>query len=384
VIPRIKQGDKAMNKIYKFFTLIIMTIALVIAAEETANAQIGWQKSAGQSLIDALKVKEPLTFCNEKVPLKENDVRERLEREMLVSLQNSDDVILWLKRAYRYFPHIEIVLRENRLPDDLKYIVIAESALKPLAASHKGAVGFWQFIESTGKRYNITVNSDIDERRNFFIATDAALAYLKDLYSIFNSWTLAAAAYNMGEDGLKTEILMQQTNNYYLLHLNQETQRYVFRILAAKIIMSDPEKYGFHLSKDDLYPPLQFDRVEISADNPVPIQVIAAAANTYFKIIKELNPHLKGYDLPPGRHSVLIPKGTADGFSGRYENLLNQWHIEKENATYTVQKGDSIYTIAKNLNVSVKAIMIWNDLAGVNQKLSPGDKLVIFTRNRFF
>lgn len=373
-----------MNKIYQYFTFITMTVALVIAAAETANAQIGGQKSTGQYLIDALKIKEPLNFCNERVPLKETDVRERLEREMLVSLQNSDDVILWLKRAYRYFPHIEKALRENRLPDDLKYIVIAESALKPLAASHRGAVGFWQFIESTGQRYNITINRNIDERRNLFIATDAALAYLKDLYSIFNSWTLAAAAYNMGEDGLKTEILMQQTNNYYLLHLNQETQRYIFRILAAKIIMSHPEEFGFHLKKGDLYAPLQFDRVEISADNPVPIRVIAAAANTFFKMIKDLNPHLKGYDLPAGRHSVLVPKGAADGFSKRYENLLNQWRNEKENAVYTVQKGDTLYTIAKNLNVSVKAIMIWNDLSSVNQKLFPGDKLVIFTRNRFF
>lgn len=360
---------------------VMLAVAVMMTVTISAEAQIGWQKSVGQSLVDALNIREPLTFCNEKVPLHEPDVKERLERELLVSLQNSDDVILWLKRANRYFPYIEKVLRDNRLPDDLKYIVIAESALKPLAASHKGAVGFWQFIESTGNKYRMTINDDIDERRNFFVSTDAAIAYLKDLRLIFDSWTLAAAAYNMGEDGLKTEMLMQRVNTYYQLHLNQETQRYIFRILAAKIILSDPQKYGFYLSREDLYHQLQFDQVEISSDYPVPIHVIAQAANTYFKMIKDLNPHLKKYHLPAGRHVILIPRGAADRFSERYETRLKQWLEEKEKSVYTIKRGDNIYTIAKSLNVSVKAIMIWNDISSVNQKLSPGEKLFIFNQN---
>ena len=369
-----------MNHLCKLWG-VILAVIVIMTGTISAEAQIGWQKSVGQSLVDALKIREPLTFCNEKVPLQESDVKERLERELLVSLQNSDDVILWLKRSNRYFPYIEKILRDNRLPDDLKYIVIAESALKPLAASHKGAVGFWQFIESTGKRYNMTISGDIDERRNFFASTDAAVAYLKDLRSIFDSWTLAAAAYNMGEDGLKTEILMQKVNNYYRLHLNQETQRYIFRILAAKIILSDPQKYGFYLNREDLYHQPQFDQVEISSDHPVPIHVIAGAADTYFKMIKDLNPHLKNYQLPAGRHVILIPKGSANRFSERYETLLKQWQDEKENSIYTIQRGDNLYTIAKKLNVSVKAIMIWNDISSVNQKLSPGEKLFIFNQN---
>ena len=373
-------GETAMNRKGRLWG-IMLAVAVMMTVTISAEAQIGWQKSVGQSLVDALKIREPLTFCNEKVPLYEPDVKERLERELLVSLQNSDDVILWLKRANRYFPYIEKVLRDNRLPDDLKYIVIAESALKPLAASHKGAVGFWQFIESTGNKYRMTINDDIDERRNFFVSTDAAIAYLKDLRLIFDSWTLAAAAYNMGEDGLKTEMLMQRVNTYYQLHLNQETQRYIFRILAAKIILSDPQKYGFYLSREDLYHQLQFDQVEISSDYPVPIHVIAQAANTYFKMIKDLNPHLKKYHLPAGRHVILIPRGAADRFSERYETRLKQWLEEKEKSVYTIKRGDNIYTIAKSLNVSVKAIMIWNDISSVNQKLSPGEKLFIFNQN---
>jgi LysM repeat protein len=361
------------------FTAIFVTIILSVI---TGEAQIGWQQSFGQSsgqaLIKALKINEPLSFCNEPVPLNDGDVRERLERELLVSLSNSDDVILWIKRSHRYFPYIEKVLKNHSLPDDLKYIVITESHLKPLATSSKGAVGFWQFIESTGSRYGMKINKDIDERRNFFISTDAAVAYLKDLYAIFGSWSLAAAAYNMGEDGLKTEMLMQKVNNYYKLYLNQETQRYVFKILTAKMILSNPAKYGYFLTEDDLYKPISFDQVEINVDKSVPIYIVAQAANTYFKVIKDLNPHLNNYYLPAGRHNILIPRGAAPGFHERYDNLLKQWLEEKEKVIYTVERGDTLAVIAKRFNVSIKAIMKWNNLSSVRD-LSPGDKLFIFT-----
>ena len=266
------------------------------------------------------------------------------------------------------------------MPDDLKYIAIAESALKPLATSNKGAVGYWQFIEGTGTRYGMEINSDIDERRNFFISTEAAIAYLKDLYALFGSWTLAAAAYNMGEEGLKAEILVQKVNNYYQLYLPQETQRYIFRILSAKIIMSNPEKYGYFLSKEDLYQPLQFDQVEISSNQPVPIYLVAQAAKTYFKIIKDINPHFRNYYIPAGKHQILIPKGSAAGFAERYDNLLQQWSAEKKESIYTIKKGDNLSNIAARFNVPVKAIMIWNGITN-SKKLAPGDKLIIFSKN---
>jgi len=369
-----------LNYLYQLPRVIL--IIIIIASAINGEAQTGWHQSVGQSLINALKISEPLTFCNEPVPLSDPDVKERLERELLVSLDNSDDVILWLKRANRYFPHIEQVLKNNSLPDNLKYIVIAESSLKPLATSNKGAVGFWQFIESTGNRYGMKINNDIDERRNFFTSTEAAIVYFKDLYARFGSWTLAAAAYNMGEEGLKTEMLVQKVNNYYQLYLNQETQRYVFRILAAKIILSNPEKYGYYLTEEDLYKPVQFDRVEITVNQPVPIYIIAQAANTYFKVIKDLNPHIKNYYLPAGKHNLSLPKGTAFGFSERYENLLKQWLDEKVKAVYTVKKGDNLSTVAKRFNVSVKAIMIWNGISNAKD-VSSGDKLFIFSNTTF-
>ena len=370
-----------MNYLYQLPKVILIVI-IIIASATSVEAQLGWHQSVGQSLINALKISEPLTFCNEPVPLSDPDVKERLERELLVSLDNSDDVILWLKRANRYFPHIEKVLKNNSLPDDLKYIVIAESSLKPLATSNKGAVGFWQFIENTGVKYGMKINNDIDERRNFFTSTEVAVAYFKDLYALFGSWTLAAAAYNMGEEGLKTEMLVQKVNNYYQLYLNQETQRYVFRILATKIILSNPEKYGYYLTEEDLYKPGQFDRLEITANQPVPLYIIAQAAMTYFKVIKDLNPHIKNYYLPAGKHNLLLPKGTASGFSERYENLLKQWLDEKVKAVYMVKKGDNLSTIAKHFNVSVKAIMIWNGISNAKD-VSSGDKLFIFSNTTF-
>jgi membrane-bound lytic murein transglycosylase D len=371
-----------LNNFYKFLKIILI-VAIITAGAMNTEAQIGWRQSAGQSLLHSLKIGEPLTFCGEPVPLKETDVKERLEREMLVALDNSDDVILWLKRSGRYFPYIEKVLRNNSLPDDLKYVVIAESSLKPLATSGKGAVGFWQFIENTGVKYGMKINNDIDERRSIYASTDAAVSYLKNLYSIFGSWALAAAAYNMGEEGLKTEILMQKVDNYYHLYLNEETQRYVFRILTAKLILSNPEKYGFHLTEEDLYKPLQSDRVEISVNQPVPLYLIAQAANTYFKVIKDLNPHIRNYSLSTGKHILLIPKGSAAGFSERYENLLGQWFDEKAKSIYTVERGDTLSSIANRFNVSTKAIMKWNGISN-SRNVSPGDKLFIFPNANTF
>lgn len=346
------------------------------AQESPAKAE----SSVGQTLINALKVDKPLAFCGEMVPFNEEEIRERLDRELLYALDNSDAVILWLKRANRYFPHIEKVLKKHSLPDDLKYIAIAESALKPLATSNKGAVGYWQFIEGTGTRYGMAIDPDIDERRNFFRSTEAAIAYLKDLYAIFGSWTLAAAAYNMGEEGLKAEILVQKVNNYYQLYLPQETQRYVFRILSAKIIMSNPRKYGYFLSPADLYQPLQFDQIEISSNTPVPIYIVAAAAKTYFKMIKDINPHFKTYYIPAGKHQILIPKGAVSGFAERYETLMQQWSAEKRESVYILKKGDNLSSISARFNVPVKAIMIWNGITN-SKKLAPGDKLIIYSKN---
>ena len=329
-------------------------------------------------VVERIKIKEPLTFCGEPVPIHDPDVRERMEREMLISLDNTDSILLWLKRANRYFPHIEQVLKNYGLPDDLKYIAIAESSLRPQAASGKGAVGYWQFIEATGIKYGLTVTSDIDERRNIFTSTEAAVRYLQDLYAMFGSWSLAAAAYNMGEDGLAGEILVQKVNDYYRLHLYEETQRYVFRILAAKIIMSNPDRFGYVLSQEDLYDQRMFETVEISNDQALPLHLVAQAANTYFKAIKDLNPQLRGYTLPPGTHRIYLPRGSAAEFSKRFQTMTTQWAQEKERFVYTVKKGDTLTAIADRFSVPLRAIYLWNDISN-GGRISPGNKLYIFS-----
>jgi hypothetical protein len=152
-------GAAALNHRYQLLRVILILAIIFIGAIE-GETQIGSHQSAGQFLIEAIKISEPLNFCDEPVPLNEADIKERLERELLLALDNSDDVILWLKLANRYFPYIEKVLKNKSLPDDLKYIVVAESSLRPHAASNKGAVGFWQFIETTGHKYGMKINND--------------------------------------------------------------------------------------------------------------------------------------------------------------------------------------------------------------------------------
>lgn len=332
---------------------------------------------AADDLPALIRVSAPLDFCGEPLPMQATEVRERLEREMLISLGNRPQVILWIKRASRYLPYIEKALRENGMPDDLKYIAIAESALRIHAGSVKGATGVWQFMEGTGVRYQLKVNDNRDERLSFFAATDAALNYLNDLHALFGSWTLAAAAYNMGESGLKAEMLVQKIDDYYRLYLPLETQRYIFRILSVKLILSNPARYGFHLTAEDLYAPEPFDPIEINLTQDIPIQLIAEAAKTDFKVIKDLNPEIRGYYLPAGTHRLLLPAGNADGFRDRFSTLFNQWLADRQTHVYTVKDGDNLSSIAERFDVPLQALLIWNRIPA-KKPINPGERLIIF------
>ncbi|MGD1152348.1 MAG: transglycosylase SLT domain-containing protein [Syntrophales bacterium] len=334
---------------------------------------------SSSSMISSINKMGPLDFCGEPVPLDNPEVRERLEKEFLVALWNRPQVILWMKRSGRYMPYIEEMLKQNNMPMDLKYIAIIESSLTSHLISSKGARGSWQFMEGTGKKYGLKIDSDVDERRNFFSSTRAAINYLKKLYEKFGSWTLAAAAYNMGEEGLKTEMLLQNTNNYYYLYLPMETQQYIFRAISAKEILSNPERYGFKLSKEDIYPPLQFDRVELVCDQETPIYLVAQAAGTYFKVIKDLNPEIKGHYLAKGKYDIMVPRGAAPGFQARYEGLVKKWLAERKEHVYVVKKGENLSSIASDFDVPLPALLIWNNL-GSKKQVKPGDRLLIFPK----
>lgn len=330
------------------------------------------------ALINSVRINGPLDFCGEPVELENTEVRERLEKEMLLILWGRPQIVLWLKRANRYFPIIEKMLQEHQMPPDLKYIAVIESALRPHAGSRKGAIGFWQFMKATGRRYGLVINSDKDERRNIFRSTTAAISYFKELYEIFGSWTLSAAAYNMGEQGLQSEILAQQTNNYYHLYLPLETQRYIMRAIVAKMILSAPRDYGFLFSEADLYLPLAYDRVQLECFQVTPLALIAEAASTYFKMIKDLNPEIRGHYLAAGSHWILIPEGSAANFHARFKVLLDQWRAENQERVYVVKTGDNLSSIAEQFNVPLPALIIWNRLAD-KKHIHPGDRLVIYS-----
>lgn len=332
-----------------------------------------------KSINDIIEADQLLKICGESVPIDEPQVKERFEKEMLLSLWDQPQVILWLKRSSRYFPYIEQQLKENKMPDDLKYLAVAESALRPHAGSPKGAIGFWQLMPQTARRYDLVVDPFIDERRNLYLSTPAALRYLQELYNKFGSWTLAMAAYNMGEEGLEAEVLEQDTKDYYQLYLPLETQRFIFRILAVKLIMADPKSYGFIVPFDERYQPLSFDSVSFDCLQEVPIQLIADASGSFFKSIKDLNPHLRGHYIQAGHYQLNVPAGKAKAFNNKLNRLVAKYRQDLDQRVYVVQKGDSLSKIADQFEVPLQSILIWNRL-NLRHPIHPGDRLIIYPK----
>ena len=218
---------------------------------------------------------------------------ERLDRELLVNNFWHSNSILVLKRAAKYFPIIEPILQENGIPDDFKYLAVIESGLTHVV-SPAGAEGFWQFMPQTARDYGLEVNGDIDERLHLIKATESAAAYLIDAYAEFGNWTLAAAAYNAGVQRIKSSLEKQQTKSYYDLHLNEETSRYMYRILATKLIFESPETYGFSIAIDQTYPFPKTKQVHLS-ESKMNWVAFAQSQNMSYADLRELNPWIKGY-----------------------------------------------------------------------------------------
>lgn len=358
-----------------FLVCFLSLLGLPVAWGEQVDAL---EPSRLPSLIASLRMPETLDFCGEPVPLSDPDVRERLEKELILALWNRPQVILWLKRVGRYFPHVEKILEKSGVPDDFKYMAVAESALLPHIGSSRDAIGFWQFLKPTGRRYGLRIDTHIDQRRNIFHATRAATAFLKELRAKFGSWSLAAAAYNVGERRLETEIQIQKTDNYYQLYLPLETQRYLLKIIAVKLLLSSPEKYGFRLTASDVYPPLAFDKVKLTCSRDTPVERIARAANTHFKAIKDLNPEIRGHFLVKGKHLILLPEGSAAGFDDRFQ-LLTKLSGDLDQQFYIVRQGDNLSTIAQQFDVPLSALLLWNRLS-LRKHIHPGDRLLIYPK----
>lgn len=242
-------------------------------------------------------IPEKMTFCGIEIPLNNFDVRERLDRELIINAHFHSSTIQILKKSGRFFPEIERILKEEKVPEDLKYVCVIESALAQ-ATSPTGAKGFWQFMPETGKEFGLEITDEIDERLDVEKSTRAACNYLKKAQKKFDDWILTSASYNCGVNGLSRVIEEQAQSDFFHLYLNQETSRYVFRILALKIIMENPASVGFEITPEEKYQPVAVKELKVNEE----IQSLSAWANeqgTNLQMLKVLNPWLVGNSLTP-------------------------------------------------------------------------------------
>ena len=279
-----------------------------VASQTTETATKVEQQSSQILRVEALDIPNVMTFAGERVPLQDTDVRERLDREIHVNTYWHSNMLLMIKKANRFFSEIEPLLKKYNLPDDFKYLAVAESGLDNVT-SHAGASGFWQFMKATGKEYGLEINNYVDERYNLELATKVAAQYLINSKELFGSWTNAAAAYNAGNAGITKQMKRQDATDYYSLLLNSETGRYVFRILAFKEILSNPEKYGFYVDQQDLYQAIPTKTIII--DTPVEdFAKFAKQQGINYKILKIHNPWLRDTYLKNASgkaYSIKIP-----------------------------------------------------------------------------
>ena len=257
-----------------------------------------------------IELPETMTFCGEEVPLDLFFVRERLERELLVNSYLHSSTLLLLKRTTRWFPVMEPLMEKYGLPEDFKYLAMIESSLTN-AVSPAKATGFWQFLEGTGKQYDLEINKEVDMRYNVEKETVAACRYLKDSYRKFKNWTLSAAAFNCGNGRISKTMEEQRVDSYYEMLLPEETQRYVYRILALKLITEDHEKYGFQICDNGWYQPYECKTVTVT-ESISDLVEFAYEQGTNLKMLKYFNPWLRGNSLTisaGNSYEIKIPKG---------------------------------------------------------------------------
>jgi hypothetical protein len=357
--------------------------------------------AAGGVTAASYRLPAQVEFAGQAVPVGRRDVWERLDQEFLFYIGRPGQIMLWLKRMGKFMPLIEQRLKEYGLPDDLKYLAVVESSLRPTAVSSAGAGGLWQFIEGTGRRFDMDSNALVDERMDVGKATDGAMQYLRRLYAIFNDWPLALAGYNAGEQRVLDELQEQRVSSYYELALPAETERFVYKIIAVKIILSNPERYGIYIDPQEYYqaPEVEVVTVRVSGGR-LHLRSVAEAAGTHFAMIKQLNPQFRQRYLPRGVHQVFVPKGSATTFAANFQEPYDPEPFvasppsrpvsykpsppaapgpssPRKSLRYEVKKGDTLAKIAAKYDASVGEIMKWNKLASASH-ITPGRQIVIF------
>jgi hypothetical protein len=307
---------KYLKNILALIGLVAVVSTLIFAVQSSEVQEIPNVKEpvtkdknvADTYQISAIDIPEDLNFAGEPVPQEDPEIMERVDREFLVNTYWQSNAVLLIKRANKYFPIIEPILKKNGIPDDFKYLAVAESGLENLV-SPAGATGFWQIMKGTGREYGLEVNDNVDERYHVEKSTQVACDYLNKWKERFGSWTLTAAAYNAGAAGIQKYMDIQQVDDYYDLLLGQETGRYVFRILAIKEIISHPEKYGFELEQEDMYEKVPTFTVEVDSA----VTNWADFAELYeinYKVLKRHNPWLREPHLNNAsrkKYSIEIP-----------------------------------------------------------------------------
>ncbi len=281
---------------YTLISLSIVGISSLFVYASTLDTEVSTKDQPKLECENQITARpEAIQFLGEVVPLEIPDVKERLDRELLVNTYWHSNTFLLMKRANKYFPIIEPILKKNGVPDDFKYLSVIESGLTN-AVSPAGAKGFWQFMPNTGKEYGLEITNTVDERSNLELATEAACKYLLNSKRDLGSWSLVAASYNVGLASVKRRMEEQKINNYFDMYLPEETARYVFRIIAIKEIMEKPTKYNFVLTPKDLYSPEKANVIEVDT-TITELADFAIKQGINYKLLKLYNPWLVDKNL---------------------------------------------------------------------------------------
>lgn len=246
-------------------------------------------------IIYSPKIPKNIDFAGEKVPIDRFDTHQSIDYEILKIMYWHSEAILYIKRMDEVFAIVDPILAKNGIPEDFKYLLVAESGMINVVSPARAA-GYWQFLKQTAQEYNLEINDEVDERYNLVKSTKAACKYLKDSYKIFGNWTLVAASYNAGRRKINKELSRQKVKSYYDLLLLKETARYVPRIVAFKIILSNPRNYGFYIRKKDRYRNPEVKIIKVETEIPSLID-FALKYNTNYKVLKKLNPWLRSDKL---------------------------------------------------------------------------------------
>jgi membrane-bound lytic murein transglycosylase D len=282
-------GNKKLYLTALVIAIVIISGLALISVPPKDGGRGG--KVMGTDVSVSYKIPDSVYFAGEKMPLDNFDTRESLERELITTAYRHSSTILIVKRANRYFPIIEKILRENNIPDDFKYLTAAESDLSNVI-SPAGATGFWQIMQGSGKEEGLEINTEVDERYNLEKSTEFACRYFLKSYAKYGNWTLTAASYNGGRNGIDDQIEIQKEKNYYDLLLTEETARYIFRVVAYKLVINDPKAYGFEIGESDYYPELKYSEVKVDT-TVTDFSRFAKNFGTNYKILKSLNPWLR-------------------------------------------------------------------------------------------